>query len=122
MSIPKQKISAILGNKKIAILGLGLENFALGKFLAKARIACELTICDARDQRELGERYREISVLAGRRGGFKIKWELGENYDKGLEEFDFVMRSPGYPVWGPALKELVSGRIISSRRGTLKLK
>ncbi|OGF25597.1 hypothetical protein A2303_00860 [Candidatus Falkowbacteria bacterium RIFOXYB2_FULL_47_14] len=122
MSISKQKINAILENKKVAILGLGLENFALVKFLIKEKVACELTICDSREEKKLGERYREISVLAGKRSKISVKWRLGGKYDRGLGQYDLVMRSPGYPMWSPALSEIVSGRIISSRRGSLKLK
>ncbi|MBI4779215.1 hypothetical protein HY797_02045, partial [Candidatus Falkowbacteria bacterium] len=38
----------LLKNKKIAILGLGIENLSLIRYLLKHKIKCEITVCDAR--------------------------------------------------------------------------
>ncbi len=38
-----------LKNKKIAILGLGLENLALVRYIFKHKIKCDVTVCDARE-------------------------------------------------------------------------
>src|SRR3990167_1558076 len=38
-----------LQNKKIAILGLGLENLALVRYILKHKIKCQITICDKRE-------------------------------------------------------------------------
>ena len=40
---------SFLKNKKIAFLGLGIENLALARYLLKQKVKCELTICDARN-------------------------------------------------------------------------
>lgn len=94
-----------LKDKNIAILGLGIENFALVKFLASKRIKCDLTVCDARHKRELGERYKE---LAGKHGNLKLQWCLGRGYDRNLTEFDMIARSPGYPLFSPNLQKVVA--------------
>ncbi|MBU0647351.1 hypothetical protein KJ809_02945, partial [Patescibacteria group bacterium] len=41
-----------LYNKKIALLGLGIENYALVKYVLDKKINCEITICDARNEKE----------------------------------------------------------------------
>ena len=38
-----------LTNKKICILGLGIENYALVEFLISKKINCQITICDAKN-------------------------------------------------------------------------
>ncbi|MBI4812562.1 UDP-N-acetylmuramoyl-L-alanine--D-glutamate ligase [Candidatus Falkowbacteria bacterium] len=78
-----------LKNKKIAMLGLGMENYALVKYLLKKKIKCEITICDARSKEELEERFKKLEKRAS--------WKLGKNYDKNLSRYDIIFRSPGYP-------------------------
>ena len=97
-----------LQNKKIAILGLGIENYALVKFLIPLTpfikgAKFDITICDARSKKELGERYKDIEGILGvghpiGRPTPLIKWQLGKNYNKNLYEFDILFRSPGWPV------------------------
>jgi UDP-N-acetylmuramoylalanine--D-glutamate ligase len=89
-----------LQNKKIAILGLGIENYALAHYLIAnyRRIPprrdefneLDITICDKKNKRELGERYKKLAK--------KVSWKLGKNYDKNLYEFDILFRSPGWPI------------------------
>ena len=76
--------------KKICLLGWGLENQALAKFLLSEKINCEITICDAK--------IKKLSLP-------KIQTRLGKNYDKKLTDFDIIFRSPGYPLFSPALKK-----------------
>ena len=47
MSITQQNLNK-LQNKRICMLGFGIENQALVKFLLKHKIKSEITICDAR--------------------------------------------------------------------------
>ncbi len=94
-----------LKNKKIAILGLGIENYALVRYLLKigvrrnvethrdASLRYDITVCNARSREELGKKYRELSKYKN------IKWRLGKNYDKGVYEFDILFRSPGWPIY-----------------------
>ncbi|MFH1232419.1 MAG: Mur ligase family protein, partial [Patescibacteria group bacterium] len=82
-----------LYNKKIALLGLGIENYALVKYVLDKKINCEITICDARNEKELNEKYKELN-----KKNKKINWQLGKNYNKNLEKFDILFRSPGWPI------------------------
>ncbi|MBI4653129.1 UDP-N-acetylmuramoyl-L-alanine--D-glutamate ligase [Candidatus Kuenenbacteria bacterium] len=90
-------------NKKIAILGLGIENYALIKYLfqleadhplgEKHKVKYEITICDSRTKKELDERYNELN-----KKNILINWQLGNNFNKNLEKFDILFRSPGWPL------------------------
>ena len=84
--------------KKICILGFGIENQALVEFLLNEKIDCEITICDARE-----------NIAGTRRGAFprnkNIKWHLGENYDKNLDQYDIIFRIAGYPLFSPEIKK-----------------
>ncbi|MBU0879999.1 MAG: UDP-N-acetylmuramoyl-L-alanine--D-glutamate ligase [Patescibacteria group bacterium] len=82
-----------LYNKKIALLGLGIENYALVKYVLDKKINCEITICDARNEKELNEKYKELN-----KKNKKINWQLGKNYNRNLEKFDILFRSPGWPI------------------------
>ena len=46
--------------KKICILGLGIENEALVNFLLYKKINCDITVCDNRNAKDLGDRYRKL--------------------------------------------------------------
>jgi UDP-N-acetylmuramoylalanine--D-glutamate ligase len=90
-----------LQNKKICILGLGIENYALVKFLLEKKIDCEIAICDARNKEKLGEKYKELAKYKN------IKWQLGGNYNKKLYNFDILFRSPGWPIFCPGIKKFL---------------
>ena len=84
-----------LNNKKIAILGLGLENLALVKYLLQHKIKCEITVCDAREnirEKIKGTGLRVKPAMTG------LHWRLGKGYDKNLDKFDILFRSPGWPL------------------------
>jgi len=95
-----------LTNKKICILGLGMENCALLEFLKKQKIDAEITVCDARllapsSRNTAGARVRE--------------WRLGKNYDKNLEQFDIIFRVAGYPLFTKnIIKAMMKGVEITS--------
>ncbi len=84
--------------KKIAILGLGLENQALVDFLLAKKIDCALTICDARLAPALGEKYQALAKHKN------ISWQLGPTYNQNLEVFDVLFRSPGWPLACPGVQ------------------
>ena len=97
-----------LAGKKIAILGLGIENYALIKFLFDKKVACDVTICDRQDRVALTDKYQAL------KGQPQIKWQLGKNYDAHLSHFDLVVRAPGYPLFSKALKKLGNQTILTS--------
>lgn len=78
---------SFLKNKKIAILGWGMENRALLKHILKHKIKCEITVCDKRND------INKQGMINKR-----ISWQLGKNYNKNLEKFDILFRAPGWPI------------------------
>lgn len=95
-----------LKNKRIAILGLGLENAGLLKWLDTKKARLKITICDRRPKNLLPP--LKIKNLS-------ISWQTGSAYNKGLERFDILLRSPGWPLRDPALKKARrSGKEITS--------
>lgn len=84
-----------LQGKKIALLGFGLDNQSLVKLLEKYKINTKITICDARAKNKLPE----ISTVYS-----PINYQLGSNFNKNLESFDFLFRSPGWPLACPGIQ------------------
>ena len=76
-----------LKNKKVCLLGLGLENLSLAKYLAKQGIA--VSILDKRSSKELGDRYETIKKI-------KAKFYGGPAYLDKLPDFDVIFKSPGF--------------------------
>ena len=89
MSSSRQQNLNKLKNKKICILGFGIENQALVEFLLKKKIKCEITICDAK---------KDTRCPIGHRVSW-VKWRLGKNYDANLDKFDIIFRVAGYPLF-----------------------
>lgn len=90
-----------LKNKKLAFLGFGVENYALIVFLLSKKINCSITICNS--EYPLGdERGSELKKFKN------ISFIYGNEYDKNLNEFDFIFRSPGYPLRKLNSKSLIS--------------
>ncbi len=93
-------------NKKICILGLGIENYALIKYLLKKKVSCEIIICDSK--KKIKNIYPDLKKK-------NIKWNLGNNYDSNLGQYDVVSRVAGYPLFSPEIKEAKDlGVIITS--------
>lgn len=96
-------------NKKIAILGLGIENYSLVRYLLNKKINAYITICDNRSVEELGEKYEYLKDRQA------IAWKLGKYAGKNLDGFDIVSRSPGWPLFDPEIvKASKMGVIITS--------
>lgn len=97
-----------LKKKKIAILGLGVENYFLLKYLLKKKVQCEITICDLRSKEQLGDKYLEFSRLG-------IQWKLEGDFNRNLTVFDILFRSPGWPISCPGVQAaLKAGSQLSS--------
>jgi len=88
-----------LHNKKLALLGLGMGNLALAKFLL-SKGNFDITVCDYRTKKGLGIRYQGL--------GGRVKWKLAKNFKKDLYKFDVLLRSPGWPLWCSSIKEALS--------------
>lgn len=77
--MPKYKYLEKFNNKKIALLGLGLDNQALLALLKSQKVKTEITIKDGRQD------------PAG--------------FNKNLYAFDILFRSPGWPILCPGIQE-----------------
>lgn len=101
-------------NQKVAVLGLGIENLALAKYLASRGI--QITVCDNRNQAALGDRYEILQKLG-------VTFRLGPDYLNNLEEFDQLYRSPGLPLFQPELARAAANgvKITSAMRLFLEL-
>lgn len=73
-----------LHQKKIALLGLGLDNQALLALLKKHKIKSEVTIKDFRQD--------------------------PKGFNKNLGEFDILFRSPGWPISCPGIQEALRNK------------
>lgn len=95
--------------QKAALLGLGIENLALADYLLSK--GAEITVCDRRTEQELGARLDELA-----RKGAGL--QLGPSCLSGLERFDVLYRSPGWPLFDPALRaaEAAGSRVTSAIR------
>lgn len=92
MSRQERKIKNPL---KIAFLGLGLENQAVINFFLKNKFNGEITVCDRRDLKTL----QTVMPLPR-----QIKYRLGKEYNKNLDNFDILFRSPGWPLFCPGIQ------------------
>ena len=100
-----------LTNKKLCLLGLGIENYALLKFLLKHKIKADITVCDARPFTPSLRSFPSPRNTAG----VGVRWRLGKNYDKNLHEYDIIFRIAGYPLFTKnIIKAMIKGTAVSS--------
>ena len=91
--------------KRVAVIGLGISNLALIRFLKNA--GALVSGRDSKTQSEMGERLDAFQALG-------IELVLGPDYLQGLTDFDMVVVSPGVPKDLPELKEIAAlGRLTS---------
>ena len=89
-----------LQDRRLALLGLGVENQALGRWLASRGLG--FAVCDADPARRLdGAPWKEAVR----------DWRLGPGCFDRLHDFDLIFRSPGIPSLRPELEQ-------ARRRGT----
>lgn len=81
-----------LEGKKIAILGLGIENQALLEYLLSHQVKIEVHIFDQRKKSELGSRINRIKKCKG----VIFSEQAGDN---DFRDFDIIFRSPGFPLF-----------------------
>ncbi|MBQ8636726.1 MAG: UDP-N-acetylmuramoyl-L-alanine--D-glutamate ligase [Clostridia bacterium] len=79
--------------QKIAVIGIGISNVPLIKFLIK--YGAEISAYDKKDKEQLGEVYTELSKLG-------VKFNLGEGYLDEISE-DIIFKTPGMRYDHPAL-------------------
>lgn len=92
----KDKVRARFENKRIAVIGIGISNLPLIRFLLDAG-----AIITARDIKPLDQLSPEVKVLCEERGLSVI---CGEGYLEGIDE-EVIFRSPGLRPDTPQLVE-----------------
>ena len=94
-----------LEGRRLALLGLGVENQALGRWLAYRGLG--FSVCDADPGRRLhGESWKEAVR----------EWRLGPGCFDRLDDFDLLFRSPGIPARRPELDPArLGGTTLSSQ-------
>lgn len=80
-------MSQNLRDRRIGLLGFGVENRALARFLQSRQIP--FSICDA----------REPNMPLANVG----EWRIGDDYLDHLTDFDLLFRTPGLPALDPRL-------------------
>ncbi len=91
--------------KKIAVIGIGISNRPLIKYLKEA--GAVVTAYDKRTKEELGEVFKEMSELG-------VEMVLGDNYLDKLEG-EIIFKTPGLRFDNPALlKARAQGSIVTS--------
>lgn len=103
-------MNKIIKPNKIALLGLGLENQFLLKFLIKKYQSknLDITICDSRDKKTILETLPEIKKL-----NF-LKWQTEDKFNSGLENFSILFRSPGWPIKCPGIQKALKNKVALS--------
>ncbi|MFA5109180.1 MAG: UDP-N-acetylmuramoyl-L-alanine--D-glutamate ligase [Patescibacteria group bacterium] len=89
-----------LNYQKIALLGFGLDNQALLALLDAASVSAEITICDARTS----DAWPKPKLK-----NLKVKYQLGLSFNKNLDKFDILFRSPGWPMTCPGIRAAKKG-------------
>ena len=101
MTTAGEEVIARLRDSSVALLGLGVENQALGRYLLERD--CRFSVCDVGPQR--------LGPLREAWGSRVVEWRLGSGYLEGLERFEVVFRTPGISPRRPELAAV-------ARRGT----
>lgn len=93
-------------NKKVAVVGIGVSNIPLIRFLCD--LGAKVTAFDKKNEDSLGD----IGTEFKERG---VKLELGENYLDNLNGFDVIFKTPSMRIDNPALvRAKNSGAYITS--------
>ncbi len=82
--------------KKIALLGFGVENISVAKFLLKHKIDFE--ILDKAPVEELTDDGQELIKAQN------LKIRTGDDYLSNLADYNFIIRSPGIPCLTPEIQ------------------
>ena len=94
-------------NKKVAVLGMGISNTPLIKYLAE--IGVDITAFDIAEEEQLEDTISQFKDFG------KISYSLGKDYLKNLNGFDVIFKTPKIRFDIPELeKERKRGAVITS--------
>ncbi len=102
----REKVKKLFGNKKVAVIGIGISNLPLIRFLLDA--GADIT---ARDIKPIEELSPEVKELCEERG---LSVVCGDGYLDGIDE-EVIFRSPGLRPDVDKIAEAVSsGSVLTS--------
>jgi UDP-N-acetylmuramoylalanine--D-glutamate ligase len=92
--------------KKIAILGVGMEGVAVANFLVDT--ASKITLCDKLSKEGLVNRAEDDADMTLRNvlSDERFEQNFGTSYMDSLESYDYIFRSPGIPYLNPKIQEV----------------
>ncbi|MFA5420830.1 MAG: UDP-N-acetylmuramoyl-L-alanine--D-glutamate ligase [Patescibacteria group bacterium] len=93
-----------LKNKKIALLGLGIENQELLKILLSENKDLNVCVCDKRNKKELKKILGDLKIK-------NLSFKTGDSFNNGLEKFDILFRSPGWPISCPGVQKALEKNV-----------
>ena len=89
-----KEFKEFIKGKKVAVVGIGVSNIPLIRFLVK--LGAKVTAFDKKTREELGEVAEEFD-------GLKVSLELGEGYLDRLTGFEVVFKTPSMRIDSEAL-------------------
>ncbi len=86
-------------NKKVTVMGLGLNQGGLGVSKWLLRQGARLTITDLKDRKALAVSIQELDLLRKKLGkkAHPIRYALGEHREEDFTKADVVIQNPGVP-------------------------
>ncbi len=108
-------LSSHLGGTEVAVVGLGVSNLAVIRFLL--RRGARVTAMDAKTPEQMGERYKQLTALPEEVGvdPFRLSLRLGPGYLDGLDRFPVAFLAPGLPKSLPPVRAAQqAGTVLSS--------
>lgn len=88
------KLYNIIKDKSVAVIGMGISNLPLIKYLAEKK--ADVTACDKRSRGELGKIYDELENMG-------VKLQTGDGYLEKLNQ-DIIFKTPGMRFDVPELE------------------
>lgn len=93
-----------LNNRKIAILGLGIENQAMLEYFSKQKLKAQITIFDNRKEFQLKERLQNINLT--------LNFKTNNSNNQNFESFDILFRSPGWPISCSNIQNALRNKVV----------
>ncbi|NMB00683.1 MAG: UDP-N-acetylmuramoyl-L-alanine--D-glutamate ligase [Firmicutes bacterium] len=93
----RSALHAEWSGKRVAVVGLGVSNLALIRFLKD--VGAQISGRDQKIPEQMGDGFEELNSLG-------IDLVLGPHYLEGLEQYDVVVVSPGVPKRLPQLEQI----------------
>jgi len=106
LNIKLEEFKKYIANKKVAVLGIGISNTPLIKYLAGFGV--DITAFDKADREELASTLESLK-------GLNVKYSLGSGYLDNLKGFDVIFKTPKIRFDIPELvRERERGAVVTS--------